>query len=139
MALYGCGMSQHDIAEQIKGLYDVEISPELVSKISEKILPDIAAWQNRSLDEVYPFVFMDAIHYKVREDRQVVTKAAYVVLGVNMEGRKEILGIWIGASESSKFWLSVMNELKSRGVKEVYLFVTVKPAPKIPRPPNIHL
>ena len=122
LALYACGMSQHDIAEQIKGLYDVEISPELVSKISEKILPDIAAWQNRSLDEVYPFVFMDAIHYKVREDRQVVTKAAYVVLGVNMEGRKEILGIWIGASESSKFWLSVMNELKSRGVKEVYLF-----------------
>jgi transposase-like protein len=122
IALYACGMSQRDIAEQIKSLYDVEISPELVSKISEKILPEVNAWQNRPLATVYPFVFMDAIHYKVKENHQYVTKAAYVVLGINMDGYKDILGVWIGEHESSKFWLSVLNDLKSRGVQEVYLF-----------------
>ena len=122
LSLYACGMSQRDIAEQIKNLYDVEISPELVSKISEKIMPEVNDWQNRPLEEVYPFVFMDAIHYKVKEDHRYITKAAYVVLGINMEGGKDILGIWIGEHESSKFWLNVLTELKSRGVKEVYLF-----------------
>lgn len=124
LALYACGMSQRDIAEQIKELYGVEISPELVTKISEKIMPEVTAWQNRSLEPVYPFVFMDAIHYKVREDRRYVTKAAYVVLGVTMDGRKDILGVWIGEHENSKFWLNVLNDLKSRGVLDVYLFCT---------------
>ena len=124
LALYACGMSQRDIAEQIKELYDVEISPELVTKISEKIMPEVTAWQNRPLESVYPFVFMDAIHYKVKEDHRYVTKAAYVVLGITMDGRKDILGVWIGEHESSKFWLNVLNELKSRGVKDVYLFCT---------------
>lgn len=101
LALYACGMSQRDIAEQIKELYGVEISPELVTKISEKIMPEVTAWQNRSLEPVYPFVFMDAIHYKVREDRRYVTKAAYVVLGVTMDGRKDILGVWIGEHETA--------------------------------------
>ena len=122
LSLYACGMSQKDISEQIKNLYDVEISPELVSKISEKIMPEVDAWQNRALQSTYPFVFMDAIHYKVKEDHHYVTKAAYVVLGITMEGTKEILGIWIGEHESSKFWLSVLNDLKTRGVKQVYLF-----------------
>jgi putative transposase len=122
LSLYSCGMSQRDIAEQIKSLYDVEISPELVSKISEKIMPEVTAWQNRPLETVYPFVFMDAIHYKVKEDHQIVTKAAYVVLGITLDGNKDILGIWIGEHESSKFWLSVLNDLKSRGVLDVYLF-----------------
>ena len=122
LSLYACGMSQRDIAEQIKNLYDVEISPELVSKISEKIMPEVNDWQNRPVEEVYPFVFMDAIHYKVKEDHRYITKAAYVVLGINMEGGKDILGIWIGEHESSKFWLNVLTELKSRGVKDVYLF-----------------
>ena len=122
LSLYSCGMSQCDIAEQIKSLYDVEMSPELVSKISEKIMPEVTAWQNRPLETVYPFVFMDAIHYKVKENHQIVTKAAYVVLGITMDGNKDILGIWIGEHESSKFWLSVLNDLKSRGVLDVYLF-----------------
>lgn len=122
LALYACGMSQRDIAEQIKSLYDVEISPELVSKISEKIMPEVNAWQNRALETVYPFIFMDAIHYKIKDNHQYVTKAAYVVLGINMDGNKDILGVWIGEHESSKFWLSVLNDLKSRGVLEVYLF-----------------
>ena len=124
LALYACGMSQRDIAEQIKELYDVEISPELVTKITEKIMPEVTAWQNRPLEKVYPFIFMDAIHYKVKEDHRYVTKAAYVVLGITMDGRKDILGVWIGEHESSKFWLSVLNDLKSRGVLDVYLFYT---------------
>ena len=122
LGLYSCGMSQRDIAEQIQKLYDVEISPELVSKISEKIMPEVNEWQNRALESVYPFVFMDAIHYKVKENHQYVTKAAYVVLGITLEGSKDILGIWIGEHESSKFWLNVLTELKSRGVQDVYLF-----------------
>lgn len=122
LSLYAAGMSIRDVAEQIKNLYDVEISPELVSKISEKIMPQLTEWQNRPLEPVYPFIFMDAIHYKIRENHQIVTKAAYVVLGINLDGYKEILGIWIGENESSKFWLGVLNELKSRGIQDVYLF-----------------
>lgn len=122
IGLYACGMSQKDIAEQIKALYDVEISPELVSKISEKIIPEVNAWQNRPLESTYPFVFMDAIHYKVKENHQYVTKAAYVVLGINLDGEKDILGVWIGEHESAKFWSGVLNDLKSRGVQQVYLF-----------------
>ena len=122
LSLYSCGMSQRDISEQIKNLYDVEISPELVSKISEKIMPEVTAWQNRPLNSIYPFVFMGAIHYKVKENHQYVTKAAYVVLGINMDGCKDILGIWIGEHESAKFWLNVLNDLKNRGVQSVYVF-----------------
>lgn len=122
LGLYACGMSQRDISEQIKNLYDVDISPELVSKISEKIMPEVNAWQNRPLESVYPFVFMDAIHYKVKENHQYITKAAYVVLGINADGKKDILGIWIGQNESSKFWLSVLNDLKNRGLKDVFVF-----------------
>jgi transposase-like protein len=124
LSLYACGMSKRDIAEQVKELYDVEISPELVTKITEKIMPEVTAWQNRPLERVYPFVFMDAIHYKVKEDHRYITKAAYVVLGITMDGHKDILGVWIGEHESSKFWLNVLNELKSRGVMDVYLFCT---------------
>ena len=124
MALYACGMSQRDIAKQIKELYDVDISPELVTKITEKIMPEVTAWQNRPLEKVYPFIFMDTIHYKVKEDHRYMTKAAYVVLGITMDGRKDILGVWIGEHESSKFWLNVLNDLKSRGVLDVYLFCT---------------
>lgn len=124
ISLYACGMSQRDISEQIKELYDVEISPELVTKITEKIMPEVVAWQNRPLESVYPFVFMDAIHYKVKEDHRYVTKAAYVVLGITMDGQKDILGVWIGEHETSKFWVNVLNDLKSRGVMDVYLFCT---------------
>ena len=109
LALYSCGMSQRDIAEQIKELYDVEISPDLVTKITEKIMPEVTAWQNRPLEAVYPFVFLDAIHYKVKENHQYQTKAAYVVLGITMDGTKDILGVWIGEHESSKFWLNVLS------------------------------
>ena len=122
LSLYAHGMSTRDIQEQVKDLYNIEISSELVSKISEKIMPQVNEWQSRPLEAYYPFIFMDAIHYKIRENHQIVSKAAYVVLGINNEGYKEILGIWVGGNESSKFWLGVLNNLKTRGVKTVNLF-----------------
>ena len=85
-------------------------------------MPEVTAWQNRPLETVYPFVFLDAIHYKVKENHQYQTKAAYVVLGITTDGIKDILGVWVGEHESSKFWLNVLNDLKSRGVLDVYLF-----------------
>lgn len=122
MALYAAGMTTRDISDQIKNLYDVEVSADMVSNITNRILPIVTEWKNRPLESIYSFVFMDAIHYKVREDKHVVVKAAYVVLGVNMHGEKEVLGIWIGANESSKFWLSVLNDLKNRGIEDVLIF-----------------
>ena len=122
MALYAAGMTTRDISEQIKNLYDVDISADMVSNITNRIIPVVTEWQNRPLERTYSFVFMDAIHYKVREDKQIVLKAAYVVLGVNMDGEKEVLGIWVGANETSKFWLSVLNDLKNRGVQDVLIF-----------------
>ena len=115
-------MTTRDISEQVKELYGVDVSAETVSNITNRILPLVAEWQSRPLEKTYSFVFMDAIHYKVREDKQVVIKAAYVVIGVNLDGEKEVLGIWIGANESSKFWLSVLNDLKNRGVQNVLIF-----------------
>lgn len=122
LSLYAHGMSTRDIQEQVKDLYNIDISSELVSKISEKIMPQVNEWQSRPLEAYYPFIFMDAIHYKIRDNHQIVSKAAYVVLGINNEGYKEILGIWVGGNESSKFWLGVLNDLKTRGVKTVNLF-----------------
>lgn len=122
LGLYATGMTTRDISEQIKALYGVDVSAETVSNITNRILPLVSEWQNRPLEKAYSFIFMDAIHYKVREDKQIIVKAAYVVIGVNLDGEKEVLGIWIGANESSKFWLSVLNDLKNRGVQSVLIF-----------------
>jgi len=122
LSLYAKGMTTRDISEQVKELYDVEISAETISNITNRILPLVSEWQSRPLEKTYSFIFMDAIHYKVREEKHVVVKAAYVVIGVNLDGEKEVLGIWIGANESSKFWLSVLNDLKNRGVQDVLIF-----------------
>ncbi|MDD6771834.1 IS256 family transposase [Inconstantimicrobium porci] len=122
LKLYATGMTTRDISEQVKELYGVDISADTVSNITNRILPLVYDWQNRPLEKTYAFMFMDAIHYKVREDKQIVKKAAYVVIGVNMDGQKEVLGIWIGVNESSKFWLSVLNDLKNRGVQNVLIF-----------------
>jgi putative transposase len=105
-----------------KDIYGIEASAEMISKITEKIVPEIKEWQSRPLEVVYPFVFMDAIHYKIRDNGQIVNKAAYVVLGINMEGYKDVLGIWIGENETSKFWLGVLNELKNRNMQDVLIF-----------------
>ncbi len=115
-------MSTRDIHGQLKDIYGIELSADMVSKITDKVLPRIKKWQNRALKPIYPFVFMDAIHYKVREDGAIKTKAAYFVLAIDLDGFRDILGIWIGESESSKFWLGVLNELKNRGLEDVLIF-----------------
>ena len=121
LALYVCGMSQRDIAEQVKELYGVEISPELVTKISEKIMPEVTAWQNRPLEAVYPVVFFDGIVFNSRKDNKIVTKCVCSVLGINMDGHKEILGTWISENESACFYASICSDLKSRGVKDIFI------------------
>lgn len=122
ISLYAHGMSTRDIHDQLQELYGIEVSAEMVSKITDKILPEIKEWQSRPLNPVYPFVFMDAIHYKVKEDGRIINRAAYVVLGVTLDGIKDILSITIGANESSKFWLGMLNDLKNRGVQDVLFF-----------------
>ena len=119
--LYAAGMTTRDISAQVRDLYGVEISAEFVSKVTDKLLPEMNEWQSRPLDAVYPFIFMNAIHCKIRDNHTIQTKAAYVVLGVNMEGRKDILGIWVGEHEGAKFWMGVLNDLKARGVQDIYL------------------
>ena len=122
IALYARGMSTRDIEDQIREIYGINISAEMVSKITDRISPEIKEWQQRPLEPIYPFIFMDAIHYKIKEDGRIINRAAYVVLGVTVDGSKDILGIWIGENESSKFWLGVLNDLKQRGVQDVLLF-----------------
>lgn len=122
ISLYARGMSTRDIHDQLQDLYGIELSAEMVSKITDKILPEIKEWQSRPLNPVYPFVFMDAIHYKIKEDGRILNRAAYVILGVTLEGTKDILSITIGANESSKFWLGMLNDLKNRGIMDVLFF-----------------
>lgn len=119
IALYGRGLSTREISEEIEGIYGIEVSSTMVSNITDTILPQIKEWQNRPLQEVYPIMFIDAIHFNVKEENRIVKKAAYIVLGVDLEGSKEVLGIWVGENESSKFWLGVMNDMKNRGVKDI--------------------
>lgn len=119
--LYARGMSTRDITEAIKDVYGVEVSASMISKITDKIIPIALEWQNRALQTVYPIVFIDCVHFNVKSDNMVVKKAAYVVLGVTETGYKEILGIWVGENESAKFWLSVLTDLKNRGVKDILI------------------
>lgn len=119
ISLYARGMSTRDIQAELNELYGVDVSPSMISNITDKVLGSAAEWQNRMLDEVYPIVYMDAIHFKVRDDHRIVTKAAYICLGIDMNGYKDILGIWIGEAEGAKFWLGVCNDLNSRGVKDI--------------------
>ena len=121
IAMYARGMSTRQISEQINDIYGFEVSADMVSSITDKILPEIEEWRNRILDEVYPIAFVDAIHFSVKDNGIVGKKAAYVILGVNTEGRKEVLGIYIGENESAKFWLGILNELKNRGVKDILI------------------
>ena len=121
ISLYGRGLSTREINEQIQDLYGIEISSTMVSNITDQILPKIKEWQERPLDSIYPIVFIDAVHFNVRQENSVVKKAAYIVLGVTENGEKDILGIWIGENESAKFWLGVFNDLKQRGVKDILI------------------
>lgn len=124
IAMYAKGMSTRDIQDHFSDLYGTDVSPTLISNVTNKILPLVKEWQNRPLESLYPIVFMDAIHFKVRNEGRIQSKAAYVVLGITLDGFKEVLGIWIGESESSKFWLMVLNELKNRGVNDILIACT---------------
>ena len=121
IAMYAKGMSTRDIEDHLKAIYGIDVSPSLVSRITDKIMPQISEWQSRPLDRLYPIVFLDAIHFKVRKDNRIVNKAAYTVLGINIEGQKDILGIWIGEAESASFWLGVCNDLKNRGIDDILI------------------
>lgn len=115
-------MTTREISSHLEDMYaGMEVSPSLISKITDKVLDSAKEWQSRPLDEVYPIIFFDAIHFKVRKDGKIVSKAAYVCLGINSEGLKDILGIYIGESESSTFWLSVLTDLQNRGVSDILI------------------
>jgi len=121
IAMYAKGMTTRDIEDHMRDIYGVDVSPAMVSRITDKILPTITEWQNRPLDRIYPIAYLDAIFFKVRKDSRIVNKAAYSVMGVDLEGQKDILGIWISETESASFWLGVLNDLKSRGVEDILI------------------
>ncbi|MCP1312696.1 IS256 family transposase [Paenibacillus tyrfis] len=121
IALYAKGVSTRDIQDHLQGLYGVEVSPTLISNVTNKIVPLIKEWQNRPLQQIYTVVFLDAIHFKVKLEGHIVNKAAYMVIGIDLDGNKDVLGIWIGENESAKFWLNVLNELKNRGVQDILI------------------
>lgn len=122
ISLYSKGMSVRDIQLHLDDLYGYELSTQTISNITEKVIEKAREWQIRPLDEIYPVIFMDATILKIRVDRVVKNVAAYIMLGVTLEGKKEIIGIWIGESESSKYWLTVLNDIKKRGVNDVLIF-----------------
>ena len=119
ISMYAKGMTTRQISETIEDIYGFETSESFISDVTDKILPQIEDWQNRPLDDVYPILYIDAIHYSVRDNGVIRKLAAYVILGINTEGKKEVLTITIGDNESAKYWLSVLNELKNRGVKDI--------------------
>jgi putative transposase len=119
--MYARGMSVRDIQACLLDMYKVDVSEGLISQATEGIMEEVKAWQNRPLDNVYPIVFLDCIVVKSREDGKVTNRSVYLALGVNMEGQKELLGIWIAQSEGAKFWLGVITELKNRGVKDILI------------------
>lgn len=119
ISLYAKGMTTRQISDTIEEIYGFEVSDGMVSDITDRLLPQIEDWQNRPLDAVYPIVFIDAVHFSVRDNGQIRKLAAYVILAVSLTGRKEVLSIHIGENESAKYWLGVLNELKNRGVKDV--------------------
>ena len=121
ISMYAKGMSTRDIEDHLRDIYGIEASSSLISRITDKIMPAVTEWQNRPLEAVYPIVFLDGIVFKVRRDAKVVNKCMYTVLGINMSGRKEILGMWLGENESASFWASICNDLRNRGVCDILI------------------
>ena len=121
LALYAKGVSVRDIQDHLSRLYGVDVSPTLISNVTSRIMPLIREWQSRPLQKTYAVVFLDAIHYKVKQEGHIVNKAVYMVIGVDLDGCKDVLGMYIGEHETSKFWLTVLNELKNRGVEDILI------------------
>ena len=125
VSLYARGMSTREIVAHLRELYGIEVSPDLISAVTDAVLEEVAAWQARPLEPVYPIVFFDALRIKVRDEGVVRNKAVHIALGVRADGSKEILGLWLEQNEGAKFWLRVMNELRNRGVEDVLLAVAM--------------
>src|SRR6202795_741343 len=121
ISMYARGMSTREIQGHLEEIYKVEVSPTLISNVTEAVLEEVKSWQSRPLDSVYPIVYLDALMVKVRDEGHVQNKAIYVVLGVNLEGQKEVLGLWVAQNEGAKFWLQVLTELQNRGVKDIFI------------------
>jgi putative transposase len=121
IGLYGLGMSLRDISNHIKEMYDTEISATTLSAITDRVIPQVKEWQSRPLDEVYCIVWMDAMHYKVKDEGKVENRAVYNILGISTEGKKELLGMYVSENEGAKFWLSVLTDLQNRGVKDILI------------------
>ena len=121
LSMYAKGMTTSDIESHIQEIYGLDCSDTTISRITDKILPVVREWQSRPLEDIYAVVFMDAIHFHVRSEGQIVKKAVYIAIGINMDGIKEVLGMWVGENESAKFWLSVMNGLKNRGLQDILI------------------
>ena len=121
LGMYGLGMSLRDISKHIKDMYDTEVSHSTLSAITDKIIPEVKEWQSRPLDELYTIVWMDAMHYKVKEDHRMVSRAVYNILGIDRHGHKELLGMYVSQSEGANFWLTVLTDLQNRGVKDILI------------------
>ena len=121
IAMYAKGMSQRDIEDSLRELYGAEIPQTLISKITDKILPEVNEWQNRPLESIYPIIYFDGIVFKSRKDNQIINKCVYTVLGIDMEGQKDILGTWISENESASFYASICSDLKKRGVADIFI------------------
>ena len=124
LSMYAKGMTTGDIEAHIRDIYGIEVSDSTVSRITDKILPVAKEWQQRPLESIYAVVFLDAIHYHVRSEGQVVKKAVYIAIGINLDGRKSVLGMWVGENESAKFWATVLNGLRNRGVEDIFIACT---------------
>lgn len=121
LSMYSRGMTVRDIQGHLKDMYGVDVSPDLISRVTDAVMDEVAAWQNRPLNQIYPVVFLDALVLKIRDGGGVRNKSAYLALGINLEGKKELLGIWLAQTEGAKFWLQVITELKNRGVEDILI------------------
>jgi transposase-like protein len=119
--MYAKGMTTSDIESHIREIYGLSVSDSTISRVTDKILPVVKEWQSRPLDNIYPIVFLDAVHFHVRSEGQIVKKAVYIALGINLEGIRDVLGMWVGENESAKFWLGILNSLKNRGVDDIFI------------------
>lgn len=124
ISMYAKGMTTADIGDHIRDIYGIEVSESTVSRITDKVLPEAKEWQQRPLESVYAVMFMDAIHYHVRSEGQVVKKAVYIAIGIDLNGRKDVLGMWVGENESAKYWATVLNSLHNRGVEDIFIACT---------------
>lgn len=124
ISLYARGMTTREIQGHLEEIYSTKVSPDLISRVTDGVLEEIAIWQNRPLDNVYPIMYLDCIHVKGRDNHIIINKAVYLAIAVNMEGKKELLGIWVGKNEGAKFWMQVVTELKNRGIEQIYVACT---------------